>query len=368
VPNAATITAFIPAVDDGWAILCQPPGVRDLGLHDYWHHSLNRSRRRREHRRPRLVERGSARVGATVAALALGGTVAGAATHADDAAAQTATHSTMLRRGSSGPGVAALQAKLGIPADGIFGPQTQRAVKRYQRAHGLIVDGIVGPQTAGSLGLSLARYQDTTSSSGGSSTARVHMTHAAIREMQSKLGVGVDGVIGPVTRHAISRFEAEHGYPHSYHGWPDAQVLSALGVNAHLESTGTSGSSSPAPSGRGALAAMHVALGEVGVPYSYGGESPSGFDCSGLVQYAFAKAGISLPRTSYSQYAVGVPVSHSNIQAGDLVFFNTAGSGASHVGIATSSTTMVSATSHGVMQTAIFDSYWGAHYVGARRV
>src|SRR5215207_4268380 len=53
-----------------------------------------------------------------------------------------------------GSGVAALQRALGIPADGIYGPQTRRAVRAYQRAHGLVVDGIAGPQTLGSLGLS----------------------------------------------------------------------------------------------------------------------------------------------------------------------------------------------------------------------
>jgi cell wall-associated NlpC family hydrolase len=105
-----------------------------------------------------------------------------------------------------------------------------------------------------------------------------------------------------------------------------------------------------------------------GAPYRYGGTGPSSFDCSGLVQWAFASAGISLPRTSFSQYGVGTQVSSSQIQAGDLVFFSTAGAGASDVGIATGPTTAISSTTHGVMAHPILTGYWGSHFVGARRV
>jgi cell wall-associated NlpC family hydrolase len=61
-------------------------------------------------------------------------------------------------------------------------------------------------------------------------------------------------------------------------------------------------------------------------------------------------------------------VPEGSIQAGDLVFFDTAGPGASDVGLATSATTAVSATTHGVMTHTISTGYWGSHYVGARRI
>jgi hypothetical protein len=67
-------------------------------------------------------------------------------------AAAAATEVT-LRKGDSGRAVRTLQRKLGVPADGAFGPQTQRAVKRFQRRNGLTADGIVGPMTRGKLGL-----------------------------------------------------------------------------------------------------------------------------------------------------------------------------------------------------------------------
>jgi hypothetical protein len=60
---------------------------------------------------------------------------------------------TSIKRGDRGPAVARIQGKLGVAADGVFGPQTERAVKRFQRRRGLMVDGVVGPQTREALGL-----------------------------------------------------------------------------------------------------------------------------------------------------------------------------------------------------------------------
>ncbi len=79
-------------------------------------------------------------------------------------AAPALADAEVLKRGSRGPVVVQLQEKLGIPADGVFGSQTARAVRRYQADKGLVVDGVVGPQTAGALGISLAEVH---SASGG---------------------------------------------------------------------------------------------------------------------------------------------------------------------------------------------------------
>jgi cell wall-associated NlpC family hydrolase len=107
---------------------------------------------------------------------------------------------------------------------------------------------------------------------------------------------------------------------------------------------------------------------QVGDGYAYGASGPDAFDCSGLTAYAFAAAGVALPHTSYGQAAMGRPVARDDIRRGDLVFFSTAGSGPSHVGIAVSRTTVVSATNAGVLRHRSDDSYWGGHYVTARRV
>jgi peptidoglycan hydrolase-like protein with peptidoglycan-binding domain len=80
---------------------------------------------------------------------------------------------TLLHRGSHGSTIAAVQRALGIPADGVYGAQTRRAVIAFQRAHGLIVDGIVGPQTLGALGLGSGSGDSSTSGdrSSGSGTS-----------------------------------------------------------------------------------------------------------------------------------------------------------------------------------------------------
>jgi cell wall-associated NlpC family hydrolase len=75
-----------------------------------------------------------------------------------------------------------------------------------------------------------------------------------------------------------------------------------------------------------------VALQQVGVPYRYGGTTPNGFDCSGLVQYSYSRVGKSLPRTTNALWKSAQPVSQNQMRAGDLLFFNIAGK-MSHVGM-----------------------------------
>jgi peptidoglycan hydrolase-like protein with peptidoglycan-binding domain len=79
----------------------------------------------------------------------------------------------LLRVGSSGATISAVQRALGIPADGIYGPRTRRAVMAYQRVHGLIVDGIVGPQTLSALGLGGSQLQTNGSGSDPSRLSQI---------------------------------------------------------------------------------------------------------------------------------------------------------------------------------------------------
>ena len=109
-----------------------------------------------------------------------------------------------------------------------------------------------------------------------------------------------------------------------------------------------------------------IAMHYLGVPYVWGGSTPSGFDCSGFVMYVFAQIGVGLPHSSYSQYGMGAPVSMSQLQPGDLVFF----AGASHEGIYIGGGQFIHAPHTGdvVKISSLDDSWYAATYVGARRL
>jgi cell wall-associated NlpC family hydrolase len=104
----------------------------------------------------------------------------------------------------------------------------------------------------------------------------------------------------------------------------------------------------------------------LGVPYVWGGATPSGFDCSGLVMYAYAQMGVSLPHSSYAMWNYGVAVPEDQLQPGDLVFFN----GLGHVGIYVGDGDYIEAPHTGAfVQISSLTSGWAASsYVGARRI
>ncbi len=107
-------------------------------------------------------------------------------------------------------------------------------------------------------------------------------------------------------------------------------------------------------------ALVNTALEFRGVPYRNGGSDPSGFDCSGFVQYVFAKFGTVLPREVRDQYRAGTSVNLDEVVAGDLLFFETVSRGASHVGMAIGAGEFVHApSSQGVVRVERYDaSYW----------
>ena len=114
-----------------------------------------------------------------------------------------------------------------------------------------------------------------------------------------------------------------------------------------------------------------IALGRefVGVPYKWGGVDPNGWDCSGFVQEVYRLSGHQVPRLADAQYEVCNKVASDALLPGDLVFFNTDGSGVSHVGIYTGDRHFLHASSsRGVVEDTLDSEYWVARYYGGGRI
>ena len=135
-------------------------------------------------------------------------------------------------------------------------------------------------------------------------------------------------------------------------------------------SSGSTSSSSGTATSAKAKAIISTAKSFLGVPYVWGGQSPSGFDCSGYINYVFGKHGITLPRTAAEQFNVGKSVSKSNLIPGDLVYFTTYKEGPSHVGIFLGNGQFIHASSgkEEVTISSLSSSYYTSRYIGAKRV
>lgn len=108
----------------------------------------------------------------------------------------------------------------------------------------------------------------------------------------------------------------------------------------------------------------------LGSAYRYGGADPSGFDCSGLVEYSHLHAGISVPRTSVAQYAAAQSVSRSELKPGDVIFFNLDRNKTSHVGIYAGEGRFIHAPSTGkyVSSSNLSEPYWKKRIVKTGRL
>jgi cell wall-associated NlpC family hydrolase len=108
-----------------------------------------------------------------------------------------------------------------------------------------------------------------------------------------------------------------------------------------------------------------VAMQYLGTPYVWGGASPAGFDCSGFVMYVYSQVGVSLPHNAAMQYGYGSPVDRSQLQAGDLVFFN----GLGHVGIYIGGNQFIHSPHTGdVVKISTITGWYSSTWVGARRL
>jgi lysozyme family protein len=217
----------------------------------------------------------------------------------------------VLKRGSHGPHVTKVQHWLGLHADGIFGPATKRAVKRFQRHHGLTADGIVGPATWRAL--RAAHAHRAASSSGGSKKS-------AVVDLQRALGITADGIFGPATKRAVKAFQRSHGL--TADGIVGPATWSALGHPGRtiiLKRRGGHGHVHR----NGVVARVIAAANVIATrPYVYGGGhgqwNDSGYDCSGSVSYALHGGGLlsrALDSGEFMSWGAPGPGRHITIYA-----------------------------------------------------
>jgi cell wall-associated NlpC family hydrolase len=222
--------------------------------------------------------------------------------------------------------VAALQVALRanglsrVSVDGVLGPRTRSAVRRFQRREGLEVDGVVGPNTRRALG----RFGRPALGSRLLRRGRVGWDVAVLQFALARRGFPagpVDGMFGSGTGEALRAFQRFRGLRADGIAGPATVV--ALRRRPRV--------SPGAPLGRRAVA---IAQRYLGVPYVWGGEDPAiGFDCSGLVLYVYARLGITLTHFTGAQLHEGTRVARSDLRAGDLVFYDLRRRGPHHVGI-----------------------------------
>ena len=227
---------------------------------------------------------------AKLTALLIGAALLLAAAAPTDAGAAGA-----LKKGSRGDRVEKVQRWLRLDADGVFGKDTKRAVKAWQRRHGLTVDGVVGPQTWRAL--KRAHRASVRSRKQASSSPRVRSRGAHVRTLQRLLHIAADGVFGPQTARAVKRFQRARGLvadgvvgPATWAalGRPGTSVVLRRGGRTYRRS----GSGVPRVVRRIIAAGNRIAH----KPYKYGGGhgrwNDEGYDCSGSVSYALHGAGL----------------------------------------------------------------------------
>ncbi len=238
--------------------------------------------------------------------------------------------------------------------DGTSGCISADYVTRYESAGGLSYTGRVTADT-----LNIRSGPDSGSSAVGSVQNGAYVTVTGIEK--GWYAVSYNGVSGYVSGDYVALCAA-------------ANTVAETPAEAPAETPAEEAPSVSEPVTGTVSGSYVVSLAQqyLGVPYVYGGSSSSGFDCSGFTMYVFSLAGVSLPHGATSQLSYGTEVSRSDLQPGDLVFFQDYGTVASHVGIYIGGDQFIHASSsyyngHCVVISSLTETYYDSHYLTARR-
>jgi cell wall-associated NlpC family hydrolase len=206
----------------------------------------------------------------------------------------------------------------------------------------------------------LGLAQTVQAASLGDTLLKTGSTGADVVQLQTELNyigynVGAtDGIFGVKTQSEVVAFQT-------------ANSLTPDGIVGSITATALNSAYAHAVKANAIIATAKT---YIGVPYLWGGESPTtGFDCSGFVQYVFAQNGITLPRVSYDQATVGTPINFADLQPGDLIFFSIENNGTvDHVGIYIGNDQFINASSSLGVTIYPIGPYWESVEFCARRV
>ncbi|PFJ33197.1 NlpC/P60 family protein [Bacillus thuringiensis] len=235
--------------------------------------------------------------------------------------------------------------------DGIYGPISKKAVIKFQRNEGILVDGIVGPQTK----QHLSDVMDGKTSN--SSTRTQQPAQQVAQPVQQEVQKPIEQAAQPVQQESQPVQQAVQ------------QPETDTAVEQPVQETQNTEQASAAQESSIGQGMVDHALNDIGIPYAWGGNTHSGFDCSGFVLHLLKEQGITgLPRNSADIYNHGTYVERDNLQPGDVVFFkNTYRPGISHLGVYIGNNEFVHAGDNGVQKSSLDNSYFAPRYAGAKR-
>lgn len=269
------------------------------------------------------------------------------------------------------------------PIDGKFGVLTEHSLKRFQSSHNIEVTGTANKETMEALieeekQFYLDQINDlSTSISPGMYSEDVKKIQIALQYFGYYEG-NIDGIYGPLTKQAIKTAEEDTGRTF-IEGAPQQSMLHIASTEDSVQNEVDIEEESQNKKDEEQIKQVSVEMGtnhsavieearsHIGTPYTWGGENPDGFDCSGFIQFVFQQSGYTIPRTVSDIWNFATPIDSPSV--GDLVFFETYKPGPSHMGIYLGDGKFIHAgESRGVEISELSLPYWEERYLGAKRI